>query len=124
VKPISDNISPKAGSVVVYRKDNLFVVHRIVEIIKDHGGILQIITRGDSQSCNDAPVLPGQLLGVAVTFRRKGKGRKVRNAPVTHFGYMLNRLLFSWHFRVRQIHARFTGNRKSMRASDTCNIYD
>ena len=63
-----------------YRRDNgQFVLHRIVGINSDG-----YITRGDNQYVNEYGVRDDQIIGVVVSFVRKGKEHKV-----TDFSYKL-----------------------------------
>lgn len=68
---------PETGDVFFYRRDNgTYVLHRIVKRKKDG-----FYFAGDSQTFIEGPVGAGQLLGVCVSFTRKGKritGNEVR----------------------------------------------
>ena len=78
----------RLGEVVLYRRDERLVAHRVAEIF---GKEEKLITRGDSLRENDAPVRKEDILGRATVFwRERGRSHAV---PIR-----LSRLqqLFSW----------------------------
>jgi signal peptidase len=57
--------SVEVGDIIRYRRDDIFILHRVVEIQKDDGEI-RFITRGDANHTLDPPVKPSQLNGKVV----------------------------------------------------------
>jgi signal peptidase len=57
--------SVEVGDIIRYRRDDVFILHRVVEIKKDSGEI-QFITRGDANYTLDPPVKPQQLNGKVI----------------------------------------------------------
>ncbi len=56
------------GQIVVYRRDELLIVHRITKNSGDH-----LITRGDARPFNDPPVKAIEILGHVISIRRNGR---------------------------------------------------
>lgn len=53
------------GQIIVYRREDLLVVHRITRNAGDH-----LITRGDARPFNDPPVKAIEILGHVVSIHR------------------------------------------------------
>jgi signal peptidase I len=67
VHPIEPgNFTP--GSVLVFRQNNRLVVHRL---LRREGA--QLVTRGDSRPCLDAPVSSAEILGRVEAAQRNGR---------------------------------------------------
>jgi len=66
----------RRGQIVLYERvageNAQLVAHRIVDCSGDRSG-QQLITRGDSLPCDDAPVHEDQILGRVVSISRKGR---------------------------------------------------
>ena len=66
----------KSGEIVLYEREAgenaQLVAHRIVDCSGDRSG-QQLITRGDSLPCDDAPVHEDQILGRVVSISRNGR---------------------------------------------------
>jgi hypothetical protein len=60
----------KRGDIVLYRWQNGFIAHRIVNIEERNGSGLTFILRGDASTTCDAPVKPAQVLGKIVCLER------------------------------------------------------
>jgi hypothetical protein len=60
----------KRGDIVLYRLQNGFIAHRIVNIEERNGCGLTFILRGDASTTCDAPVKPAQVLGKVVRVER------------------------------------------------------
>lgn len=58
------------GDVLLYSAGNRLVVHRVIQIRRDHE---EFVTRGDNQRVPDSSVNAGQVLGRAVFLRRAGR---------------------------------------------------
>jgi signal peptidase I len=56
------------GQIVVYRRDELLIVHRITKNSGDH-----LITRGDARPFNDPPVRAIEILGHVISIHRDGR---------------------------------------------------
>jgi len=77
----------KPGEIVLYGRDDRFVIHRVVE---NRGGLL--ITRGDAVPKNDPPVSAGELLGRVVSIERASSEIPVRPG-LSLFGRLLSLVL-------------------------------
>jgi signal peptidase I len=77
------------GKLVLYARDNGFVVHRAVRCNRD-----ALITRGDALRGNDAPVQPSRVLGEVVAIQR-GRSRLIPrerlNRALKLFRWLLRR---------------------------------
>jgi hypothetical protein len=62
----------RVGDVVLYRQNGDLVLHRVVG---KRGG--RVITKGDALGGMDKPVAPGEILGRAVSFERRGVSRSL-----------------------------------------------
>jgi signal peptidase I len=60
----------KRGDIILYRLQDSFIAHRIVNIEKQNGCGLTFILRGDASVNDDAPVKPAQVLGKVVCLER------------------------------------------------------
>jgi signal peptidase I len=56
------------GQIVVYRRDELLIVHRITRNSGDH-----LITRGDARPFNDPPVKATEIMGRVMSIHRNGR---------------------------------------------------
>jgi signal peptidase I len=68
-------IDPKEvtlGDIVVYAREEVLVVHRIVRTSASSSESY-LITRGDRLLRDDAPILPGELLGRVASIERKNR---------------------------------------------------
>ena len=77
------------GKLVLYARDEGFVVHRAVSCSPD-----ELITRGDALAGNDAPVQPSRVLGEVVAIQR-GRSRIVPKERLSRaqklFGFFFRR---------------------------------
>ena len=69
VEPFSP-VNLKRGDIILYRLQNGFIAHRIVNIEEQNGCGLTFILRGDGSVSDDAPVNPEQVLGKVVCLER------------------------------------------------------
>ncbi|TAN40263.1 MAG: signal peptidase I [Nitrospirae bacterium] len=78
-----------AGDIVVFRRNDILVCHRIIKIYETDG-IRYFRTRGDSFLSPDEPVPAGQVLGRVVRIDKESTSlrRKVLLwlSPALHFG--------------------------------------
>jgi signal peptidase I len=97
VSPISENISPVPGDILIIKDDNILVLHRLIEIGKNNVGKTVFITCGDSMNESDSPVMGDQIVGIAGSFTRNNKRISLRRQIPTKQGYLLNRVkLWIW----------------------------
>lgn len=64
IKPMSES-EISVGDVITYEKNDLLIVHRVIEIGKDEYGTY-FITRGDNNNVNDAKVRFSQIKSILV----------------------------------------------------------
>jgi signal peptidase len=69
VEPVAPN-NLKRGDIILYRLQNGFIAHRIVNIEEQNGCGLTFIVRGDGSTACDAPVKEAQVLGKVVSLER------------------------------------------------------
>lgn len=60
---------PNVGEVVLFRRHDQFVIHRIVRVASS-AGQTQIVTRGDSMSDEDGSIAASEVLGRVAEIRR------------------------------------------------------
>jgi signal peptidase I len=65
------------GDIVVYAREQVLVVHRIVRISADSSEPY-LVTRGDRMLRDDRPILPSELLGRVGSIERKNRRMNVR----------------------------------------------
>ncbi|HEY2544908.1 MAG TPA: signal peptidase I [Candidatus Acidoferrum sp.] len=70
------------GDIVVYASEHVLVVHRIVRTSMDSSNPW-LVTRGDRLLRDDAPILPGELLGRVAYIERKHRHLSLR--PVSNW---------------------------------------
>lgn len=71
--------SAELGEIIVFPLGDILVAHRLVARRWQHG-VEMLIAKGDAEAYFDAPVQPGDLLGVVRALRRSG------TAPATSLG--------------------------------------
>src|SRR5580693_5421810 len=64
------------GDIVVYAREQVLVVHRIVRTSADSSEPC-LVTRGDRLLRDDTPILPGELLGRVTSIERENRRVKV-----------------------------------------------
>ncbi len=69
VEPVEPS-NLKRGDIILYRLQNDFIAHRLVNIKKRNGCGLTFILRGDASTTCDAPVKPAQVFGKVVCLER------------------------------------------------------
>lgn len=70
-KPVDVN-TLKVGDVITYlpndkRTGGVPIVHRVKNLVRDDGRLVAIITKGDANPAQDAPVLPEQVTGKIIS---------------------------------------------------------
>jgi len=73
-----DDVAP--GEVVVFARNRYLVAHRVVRRIANRHGAL-LVTRGDAQPDDDAPLDVADFLGVVKSVRRGGASRRLVREP-------------------------------------------
>jgi signal peptidase I len=97
VNPITENISPVPGDILIIKADNILVLHRLIEIRKNEEGNKVFFTRGDSMNESDPAVTGDQIVGIANSFTRNNKQRLLRSRIPAKRGYKFNRgMLWIW----------------------------
>jgi len=86
---IEPDIDPSPGEIIAWKRDEGFVVHRLVRIANDGA----YITRGDSCAREDKPVKKEQIAGrvisiESITGDKYGSEKKM----ISRFDYIYNRL--------------------------------
>lgn len=94
-----------AGDILLYRRDNRLVVHRLVRHGEDG-----LITQGDSLAGPDAPVAPCDVLGRVTSVHRRGRSLSaaaLRPTMTDRLGrwlirrsFLAMRLFLRWHYAV------------------------
>ena len=76
IRPV-DPKEVSLGDIVVYAREQVLVVHRIV---RTSAGSSEpyLVTRGDRLLRDDGPILPGELLGRVASIERKNQRVKVQ----------------------------------------------
>ncbi|MGD8686614.1 MAG: signal peptidase I [Syntrophobacterales bacterium] len=69
VEPVSP-ANLERGDIILYRFQDSFIAHRIVNIEEQNGCGLTFILRGDASTNCDVPVRPEQVLGKVVCLER------------------------------------------------------
>jgi hypothetical protein len=87
----------KRGDIVLYRWQNGFIAHRIVDIEERNGCGLTFILRGDASTTCDAPVKPAQVLGKVVWVER---GHRIINPYI--WRVRLWSMLYLWLARFKR----------------------
>jgi len=104
IKPVR---SPAPGDVIVFKKNDELVCHRLKRIFVKNG-ISFLQTKGDNQFKPDEPITPSDILGKIVEIDRSNVtfGRKMLLAcyPLLKFGY-LNAILVAILIQIRKLFA-------------------
>jgi signal peptidase I len=106
IEPFKQDTEPVPGEIIAWKREEGFVVHRLMKIAeKDNARF--IITRGDSSISEDEPVLHDQIAGRVVRVENP-EGNPV--PPVQYLNkkpnYTFNRILvriISQFYRVKKI---------------------
>jgi signal peptidase I len=87
----------KRGDIILYRLQNNFIAHRLVNIEERNGCGLTFILRGDGSTTCDAPVKPAQVLGKIVCLERGHRSIDPYSPKVR-----LWRMLYLWLARLKR----------------------
>ncbi len=89
---IEPDIDPSPGEIIAWKREEGFVVHRLVRIVSD-GDRISYITRGDSCVREDQPVkkehIAGRVISIESTSGDKSGSEK---KMISRFDYIYNRL--------------------------------
>jgi signal peptidase I len=107
VQPLSGS-TPLTGDILLYRRSEGAIAHRVIGTTWSAGGRPKLIFRGDAANCCDPPIDTAMLLGRVVAVERDGR--------TLQLGY-LNRIWspviarMLWHLRAarRSVTASLTG---------------
>jgi len=72
VEPVAPS-NLKRGDIILYRLQNGFIAHRIVNIEEQNGFGLTFLLRGDASTTCDGPVGDEQVLGKVVCLERDNR---------------------------------------------------
>jgi signal peptidase len=72
VEPVAPS-NLKRGDIILYRLQNGFIAHRIVNIEEQNGFGLTFLLRGDASTTCDSPVKMQQILGKVVCLERDNR---------------------------------------------------
>lgn len=97
IKPLDKGEFPKPGQVVIYELNNVFVMHRLIEITEGSAGDQLFITRGDSGMEYDKPWQQQQVIGVVISYKRDGKEHLINTLIPGTWRYLFNRRIL-WLF--------------------------
>jgi signal peptidase I len=115
IKPLAKGEIPEPGNIIVAVRDNILVLHRLVNVRYNDERNPEYITRGDSRREADEPSDPGQILCVAVSYKRGGNEFPVRPKIPGRTRYMLNSVLL-WSF------GKWLGIKSYLKRSDLLSI--
>ncbi|MDR2702829.1 MAG: signal peptidase I [Cellulomonadaceae bacterium] len=62
-----ENLS--VGDIITFQQisgDPTLTTHRIVNIVRDGNAVIEVVTRGDANNTDDAPLIPEQIVGRVV----------------------------------------------------------
>ncbi len=96
VEPVAPS-NLKRGDIILYRLQNGFIAHRLVNIEERNGCGLTFFLRGDASTTCDAPVKPAQVLGKVVCLERSHRRIDPYSPKV-----ILWSMLYLWLVRLRR----------------------
>ena len=118
VKPLAKGELPLMGSVVVcvntgataqlrncaidQRHNVILVMHRLIEIKNDDSGNSLLITRGDSARETDKPWRQEQLLGSAISYKRRRKEHLIKAFTPGVWRYLFNHRMLWVYIKMRE----------------------
>jgi len=87
VKPMVPS-AVHVGDIVLYRREEKVIAHRVVRIEQGHNDVLRFIMRGDASTICDTPVAAEEILGRVVSVERTGRridlyGRRANTMRLT-----------------------------------------
>ena len=75
VTPI-DPSTLQAGDVILFRRHDRPIAHRVAEIRTDTSSDMVVVPRGDGKAASDARIVPSQILGRVVSVERQKDATK------------------------------------------------
>ena len=78
VKPLKAGTLPEPGIVLVFKDNNVLIMHRLIEISDTNSDNPIFIARGDSMSTRDDPWSSDQIIGVAVRCKSSKREHAVK----------------------------------------------
>jgi signal peptidase I len=96
VEPVAPS-NLKRGDIILYRLQNGFIAHRLVNIEERDGCGLTFFLRGDASTTCDAPVKPAQVLGKIVCLERGHRRIDPYSSKVRLWS-----MLYLWLARLRR----------------------
>lgn len=103
VNPIPDVSFFEPGIVVVFRKENNLIMHRLVKLTESRRGEITIETQGDSLIKKDQPVSIENYYGIAISFKRNGKEHRIRKVIPSVSRYRFNHSLLWFAGKVKKV---------------------
>jgi|WetSurSiteA1Bulk_404760.scaffolds.fasta_scaffold00717_5 hypothetical protein len=103
VKPILKNEMPVLGSVVVFRNDDQLIIHRLIRVFPGERGEDSFEARGDSRPKSDKILPVQQLIGLAVSYKRKNKEHKLRCIIPGTILHKFNRFTLWFFIKIRKL---------------------
>lgn len=91
---------PKIGSILVYNKNNILVLHRLVSVEISPLGKVIFTTRGDALNFNDLPWPEENLVGIASVYSRGIKTQMIKTMIPRKWHYWFNRLRLRIHHKT------------------------
>jgi signal peptidase I len=110
IKPFNNNKPAVPGIIIVARRDNTLVMHRLIEISKDATGNTEYVTRGDSTTENDPSWQADQIIGLVEYCNRKGKKHKIKTTPLSKLNYRNHRRYLWLHSKFKKYLGRSPDN--------------
>jgi signal peptidase I len=103
IEPFAEDEAPLPGTVIAWKRETGFVVHRLIRIIREEERT-NFITRGDSCINEDKPVTADQLAGLVVRTENS-RGKRIRSGEelIRKPNYLYNRLLVWFVIRFRKL---------------------
>ena len=104
----------KRGDIILYRFQNDFIAHRIVNVEEREGCKLTFILKGDASTGCDAPVKPEQVLGKVVCLERDQRIIDPYSLNVRIWS-----MLYLWLARIKRSVSQWSSPRSGPRALGT-----
>jgi hypothetical protein len=105
--PILKNEIPESGNIVVFRNNDMLIMHRLIKILQDEPEKDNFIARGDSMAECDKTIPAQQLIGVAVSYKRGGKEQKLKVILPCKIKYKFNRFVLWFFFKMKKFKPYF-----------------
>lgn len=103
IEPFTEDEAPVPGSVIAWKRETGFVVHRLISIVKEEDRT-NFVTRGDSCLNADRPVTKDLIAG-RVVRTENSHGKRIRSGEelIRKPNYLYNRLLVWFIIRLRKL---------------------